>query len=87
MEGLDDLTKFLQAGLALPSLTGLTLVDTLSRGDQATSPWPEFVACALAERITTLEILCCSNGDFPSPRALRSLQTLKLHHTAATRGS
>lgn len=87
IEGLDDLTKFLQRGLSLPCLTDLTLVDTAPRGGPAISPWPEFTSSSVAERITTFEVLCSSSGDFPSPRPLRSLQTLKLHHTAATKGS
>ena len=87
MEGLDDLTKFLQLGLSLPSLTDLTLVDTASRGDPAINPWPEFTASSVTEQITTLEVLRCSKGAFPSPRLLRSLRAIKLHHTAATKGS
>lgn len=87
IEGLDDLTKFLQLGLSLPSLTSLTLVDTAPRGDPAINPWPGFTASSVAEQITTFEVLCCSKGAFPSPRSLRSLQTLKLHHTATKKGS
>jgi len=87
MEGLDDLTKFLQLGLSLPSLTGLTLVDTATRGDPAVNPWPEFTASSIAEQVTTFEVLCSTQGDFPSPRSFRSLHTLKLHHAATTKGS
>ena len=87
IEGLDDLTKFIQLGLSLPSLTGLTLVDAAPRGDPAITPWPEFIASSVAERIMTFEVLRCSKGDFPSTRSLRSLQILKLHHAATTKGS
>lgn len=87
IEGLDDLTKFLQLGLSLPSLTHLTLVDTEPRANPATTPWPEFTASSVAEQITTLEVLSCSKGNFPSPRSLRSLHTLKLHSSAAMKGS
>ena len=87
MEGLDDLTKYLQHGLSLPSLTHLTLVDTASRSDPEMDPWPEFTASSLVEQITTFEVLRCSKGDFPSLRSLRSLHAIKLHHTAAMKGS
>jgi hypothetical protein len=86
VEGLDDVTKFLQLGLTLPFLTDLTLVDTASRSDPAINPWPEFTASSVAEQITTFEVLHCSNENFPSPRLLRSLHTLKLHSTAAMKG-
>jgi hypothetical protein len=87
MEGLDDLTKLLQLGLSLPSLTHLTLVDTASRSDPAVNPWPEFTSSSVAEQITTFEVLRCSKGDFPCPRSLRSLRGIKLHYTAAMKGS
>jgi hypothetical protein len=87
MEGLDDLTKFLQLGLSLPSLNHLTLVDTASRGDTSINFWPAFAASALAEQITTFEVLRCSKGDVPSPRSFRALHTIKLHYTAAMKGS
>ena len=87
MEGLDDLTKYLPVGLSLPSLTHLTLVDTASRSDSEVNPWPEFTASSLAEQITTFEVLRCSKGDFPSLLSLRSLHAIRLHHTAAMKGS
>lgn len=87
MEGLDDLTKFLQLGLSLPDLTHLTLVDTASRSDPAINFWPEFTTSSLAEQITTFEVLRCSKGDFPSIRSFRSLHTIKLRYTAAIKGS
>jgi len=77
------LTKFLQVGLSLPSLTHLTLVDVASRGDPIIDPWPEFTATSVSDRLTTLEVLHCSSENFPSLRSLRSLRTLKLHRTAA----
>jgi F-box-like len=92
IEGLDDVTKFLQVGLSLPSLSHLTLVDTAPMDtapvdNLAINPWPVFITLPVAEQITTFEVLHCSNEKFPTPFLLKCLHTLKLHSTAVTKGN
>ena len=84
--GLDDLNKFIQRHLSLPSFNHLTLADVLFHRNAPLFVWIAFSSGEYAAKITTLEVMKCSDPHFIDLRSLSTLSTLKLHSTAVHAG-
>ena len=86
LTGLDDLNKFFQRRLSLPSFKYLTLADVEVRENAPLFIWMTFSAGGYAAKITTLEVMKCSVPHLIALGSLSTLYTLKLHSTAVQAG-
>ena len=86
LTGLDDLNKFIQRRLSLPSLDRLTLANVVAREKAPLFVWITFSAGEYAAKITTLEVMQCAVSPFIDLRSLSALKTLKLHSAAVQCG-
>ena len=84
--GLDDLNKFVQRRLSLPSFNHLTLADVFVRRKAPNIVWITFSSGEYASKITTLEVMECSGPHFIDLRSLSTLYILKLHSMAVHAG-
>src|SRR5258706_4494183 len=84
--GFDDLNKFIQRRLSLPSFNHLTLVNLLLQIKTPLFVWIAFSSGEYAAKITTFEVMECSAPHFIDLRSLSTLHTLNPHSTAVHAG-
>lgn len=84
--GLDDLNKFVQRRLSLPSFNHLTLADVFVHMRAPNFVWITFSSGEYAAKITTIEVMECSGLYFIDLRSLSTLHILKLHSKAVDAG-